>query len=100
MLDFVIEERKKAMEHFLKYATNDCYTVEMQNYCTIAIHAIGKTIPMKPDYQADGYADGVFAYDEAFCPVCEHSFEYDINDWGSKYCPDCGQALDWSECDD
>lgn len=59
--------------------------------------AINKQIAKKPDYEADGYADGVLAYDYAKCPVCEHEFEYGINDWGCAFCQDCGQALDWSD---
>ena len=27
---------------------------------------------------------------------CRHSFEYNVNDWGSAFCPDCGQKLDWT----
>lgn len=49
--------------------------------------AIDKQIPMKPEYE--DY--------EAICPVCEHEFEYGINEWGSAFCQDCGQALDWSD---
>lgn len=59
--------------------------------------AIDKQIAKKPEYEADGYADGVLAYDYAKCPVCEHEFEYGINEWGSAFCQDCGQALDWSD---
>lgn len=62
--------------------------------------AVEKQIPKKPDYWADGYADGVLCYDYAKCPICEHDFEYGINDWGCKYCQDCGQALDWSDQND
>lgn len=59
--------------------------------------ALEKQIPKRPIYEADGYADGGLVYDTAYCPVCEHEFEYGINEWGSVYCQDCGQALDWSE---
>lgn len=58
--------------------------------------AIDKQIPKRPDYYADGYADGMLAYDYAKCPVCEHEFEEGINDWECDYCQDCGQRLDWS----
>ncbi|MBQ7873746.1 MAG: hypothetical protein IJ306_01095 [Oscillospiraceae bacterium] len=71
---------------------NMCESSDIKN----AINALEKQIPKKLDYQADGYADGVLVYDEALCPVCEHCFEESVNDWGSKYCPNCGQALDWS----
>lgn len=49
--------------------------------------AIDKQIPMKPEYED---------YD-AICPVCEHEFENNVNDWGCSFCQDCGQALDWSD---
>ena len=59
--------------------------------------ALEKQISKRLIYEADGYADGVLVYDTAYCPICEHEFEYGINEWGSDYCQDCGQALDWSE---
>lgn len=61
----------------------------------IAIQAIEKQIPKKPEYEADGYADGELVYDYAKCPICGHDFEYGINDWGCEYCSDCGQKLNW-----
>ena len=62
-----------------------------------AINALEKQIPKKPEYEADGYADGELVYDYAKCPICGHDFEYGINDWGCEYCSDCGQKLDWSD---
>lgn len=56
-----------------------------------------RTKARRPDYEADGYADGHLVYDTAFCPECRHSFEEGVNDWGSAFCPDCGQALDWTQ---
>lgn len=56
-----------------------------------------RNTPRRPDYAADGYADGGLVYDTAYCPVCRHSFEYNVNDWGSAFCPDCGQELDWTQ---
>lgn len=62
------------------------------------INALEKQIPQKPEYYGDGYSDGELVYDYAECPTCgKDDFEYDINDWGCNYCPNCGQALDWSE---
>ena len=52
----------------------------------------------RPEYEADGYADGQLVYDTAYCPECRHEFEEGVNDWGSAYCPDCGQKLDWTPC--
>ena len=70
---------------------------EMLEICKLAKAALEKQIPKKLDLEADGYADGVLAYDYAKCRVCEHDFEEGVNDWGCVYCQDCGQALDWSD---
>ena len=56
-----------------------------------------RTTAQRPEYEADGYADGYLVYDTAYCPECRHSFEEGINDWGSSFCPDCGQKLDWTQ---
>ena len=61
----------------------------------VAINALEKQIPKKPEYEAEGYADGELVYDYAKCPICGHDFEYGINDLGCKYCSDCGQKLNW-----
>ena len=63
----------------------------------MAIQALEKQIPKKPEYEGDGYADGELVYDYAKCPICGHDFEYEINDWGCNYCSNCGQKLDWSD---
>lgn len=56
----------------------------------MAVAALEKQIPKKPEYSSDGYApDGTEVWD-AHCPNCEH--ELDIED----ICPNCGQAIDWS----
>lgn len=56
--------------------------------------------PKQVEFWGDGYdEDGELIYDQAKCPECGRDFEYEINDWGCKYCCDCGQALDWGEGD-
>ena len=51
--------------------------------------ALERQIPKKVEvYDDDCRAD---------CPVCGYTFENNVNDWGCKYCQDCGQALDWSD---
>ena len=65
--------------------------------CRMGMEALKKQIPEKLYYEGDGYdPDGKMVYDIAKCQSCGHEFEEGVNDWGSKYCPDCGQALDWS----
>jgi len=64
----------------------------------IAKAAIKKQIPTEPEYSGDGYDEnGDLVYDMAKCPLCGNDdFEYGINNWGCDFCPNCGQALDWS----
>ena len=61
----------------------------------IAIKALEKQIPKKPDIEGDGYADGQLVYDTWICPCCEKHYEIDCDNY--KYCPNCGQHIDRSE---
>ena len=55
-----------------------------------------KQEPQKPDIWGDGYDDkGNMIYDMYDCPNCGKSYEIDYDDY--KYCPECGQAIDWSD---
>lgn len=57
--------------------------------------AVEKQRAKRPDYEGDGYADGHLVYDIWICPCCEKRYEVDYDDY--KHCPNCGQAIDWSE---
>lgn len=57
--------------------------------------AVEKQRAKKPNLEGDGYADGHMVYDTWICPCCGISYEIDYDDY--KYCPDCGQRIDWSE---
>lgn len=49
-----------------------------------------------PNIWGDGYDnEGNMIYDMYDCPNCGKSYEIDCDDY--KYCPECGQAIDWSE---
>lgn len=56
---------------------------------------IEKAIPEKPAIEGDGYADGQIVYDTWICPCCGERYETEIDSY--KYCPGCGQRIDWSE---
>ena len=61
-----------------------------------AIYALEKQIPKKPDYEGDGFdEDGYLIYDNWICPNCGKHYEVDYDDY--NFCPECGQALDWSD---
>ena len=61
----------------------------------IAIKALEKQIPKKPNIEGDGYADGQLVYDTWICPCCENHYEIDYDSY--DYCPNCGQHIDRSE---
>ena len=63
----------------------------------MAIQSLEKQIPMKPDIEGDGYANGHLVYDTWICPNCETHYEIDYDDY--DYCPKCGQAIDKSVMD-
>lgn len=73
---------------------------ELQEYREIGTveecrEAIEKQKPKTPDYEGNGYADGEIVYDIWICPNCGTEYEVDYDKY--KYCPECGQAIDWSE---
>lgn len=62
---------------------------EMRSSLNEAVSALERQIPQKTNYFDEGYY--------AECPRCgKNDFEYGINDWECKHCPNCGQTLDWS----
>lgn len=67
-----------------------------KEYLNAIRELVEKATTKKLHYEADGYWDGQLVYDTAICPCCGRRFEVDCDEH-SKYCPSCGQALDWSE---
>lgn len=62
----------------------------------MAIKALEMRVPNQPDFEGDGYGDdGKIILDEWLCPGCGTRYEVDYNDY--KFCPNCGQAIDWSD---
>ena len=62
----------------------------------VAKECIEKQIPKRPDFEGDGYDEnGYLIYDTWICPCCEEAYEVDYDDY--KHCPNCGQAIDWSD---
>lgn len=61
----------------------------------VAIEAVEKQMPKKPDYEADGYDNnGELIYDTWICPNCDEKYEVDYDKYDC--CPKCGQAIDWT----
>lgn len=68
---------------------------EMKEAMQQATEALDKQIPQIPQVEGDGYAYGTnqIAYDIWYCPCCNSDYEYP--DQKEKYCPNCGQAINW-----
>lgn len=50
----------------------------------------------KPNIWGDGYDDkGNMVYDMYDCPGCGKSYEIGYDDY--RYCPECGQSIDWGD---
>lgn len=75
--------------------SNEAAMKAVEDACVVACEALEKQIPKKPDLEGDGYADGQLVLDTWICPCCEKRYEVDYDDY--DYCPNCGQAIDWSK---
>lgn len=58
---------------------------ETEDYTEVAINALEKQIPKKPDFTEDK--------EFALCPCCNGNGLADKQ----EYCDNCGQKLDWSD---
>lgn len=62
----------------------------------MAIEVLEKQIPKKPTFEGDGFdGNGNITYDTWICPCCGEEYEVDYDD--HKYCPWCGQMIDWRD---
>lgn len=89
------EEAKALFEEDLKdgKCSNDCPECNARE---MAIEALEKQMPKKPTFEGNGFdRNGNIIYDIWICPCCGEKYEVDYDDY--KYCPWCGQALDWSD---
>lgn len=71
--------------------SNNCTYTQIIDYVEeieFAIKALEKQIPKKP------IDDGAFC----LCPICNTEFNSELHyEYEIKFCPYCGQALDWSD---
>lgn len=86
--------REQAIAHY-KYGINfDIFSEPVTTYAQLAIEALEKQIPKK--VTSKYCPNKAFFLGEKYCPSC-HKFIGFPHTTHHKYCPDCGQALDWSE---
>lgn len=88
--------KQEALEIITNIVQRQNVTKENDLALAITQKAIEKQIPKKPDYEGDGYdEDGNLIYDTWICPNCGKHYEVDYDDYNC--CPECAQALDWSD---
>ena len=87
-LEELIQDRKS----FICGGDDEIYKADIKALKT-ALSALEKQIPRKPLGGID------FAGNE-YRICCECSAIVQDGEWRANYCPDCGQALDWSDTDD
>ena len=94
-----IEEAKKQLEEliqdrksFICGGDDEIYKADIEALKT-AISALEKQIPKKP-------LSGIDFMGNEFRICCDCSAIVRDGEWRANYCPDCGQALDWSDTDD
>ena len=88
---------QEAIEIITNAVQTDSMTEEQDKALAIVQKAVEKQIAKKPNRWGDGYSDGHLVYDMWECPTCgkNYELEYDEHD----YCPNCGQHIDWEECE-
>ena len=76
---------EEAIKRFKIIVNNEAYTDSFQDACRLAIEALEKQIPKKPNYVYD---------DEPLCPYCQEVIE-----GGDVICESCRQLIDWSDAE-
>lgn len=94
----VIGEAIKRLVEIKEKCRGNTVELERQRIAlNLAASALDMRRPRKPFIWGDGEADGAIVYDMFDCPNCGRSYEIEDR---TNYCPDCGQALDWSDYDE
>lgn len=84
---------------FEDFVPHECYFEEgCEEVKTIAIKAIEKQIPKKPDLEGDGYYNGELIIDTWICPGCGTRYELECDEY--DFCPHCGQHINFSEVEE
>ena len=81
---------EQAIKSLSAYIDNEAYTDKFQNVCKLAIEALEKQIPKKPEKEAE---------ENMLCPICGSFLGYEVDckdeHYQFPYCSGCGQAIKW-----
>jgi rRNA maturation endonuclease Nob1 len=78
----------KDRESFCQHDDFDDIFLQDIEACKMGIQALEKQVPKKVIWK--------YAFYWACCPNCKNNI-YDEEKEKFKFCPDCGQALEWSD---
>ena len=105
-----LEHAKREQEVYTLKAQDRLFYRDFADFWDIVVNALERQMPKKPkdyDYVLPGYdecgyqCDVIFCY-KAKCPACDSVLcdgdleKSDMEDF-TKFCPMCGQAIDWTE---
>lgn len=92
-LEYLTEEAYS--NYFRKYVQTSKEKVFLFKSAKALQELVDRATPKKPDYWGDGIEtdDGSTPFDHWDCPHCHHDLNYEEH----IFCPNCGQAIDWSE---
>lgn len=72
----------------------DCGCINTAHALAEAALALYNQVP-KRIADIDSFQMNGITYRSARCPICRVRFDEDDSRWLSRYCPNCGQYLDW-----
>lgn len=74
----------------------DFYDTEFENALALAFEALEKQIPKKPTRTNGGLS---IAKKDFYtkCQLCNHNIPGVVRDARMRFCPFCGQKIDWSD---
>lgn len=74
------------------YRNTDDFSMRISKDCyKTIVSALQKHIPMKPTERVNCYPEGQYECSACRCGLIANK------KWKQKYCPECGQTLDWSD---
>ena len=82
---------EEAIKRIKPIVDNEAYTDGFQDACKIAVKAMELQVAKKP------ISKYKYRYGKTICPACETENTCRIVMSWEKYCPDCGQKLDWTK---
>ena len=87
---------EEAVAFLSRYLDSEYYTDKCNEAHQIAVEALEKQIPKKPRRTNGGLSIARKNF-YTKCQLCNHNIPTVVRDARMKFCPFCGQRLDWSE---